>query len=56
MLGKNTQGLTMAQKHDDGTIVFIQNVNIKLQILEKLNESPYACRVVGIMETSADDP
>ena len=27
-----------------------------MPLIEKFNESPYACKIIGVMETSADDP
>lgn len=40
----------------DGTACTVENVTLSMQLLEKLNESPYACKVIAVLETDPDDP
>jgi len=40
----------------DGTPCTVESVSLNIQVLEKLNESPYACKVLGVLETDPDDP
>ena len=55
IIGKTPTGITIA-KLADGTDCTIENVNIKLAVLEKLNESPYVGKVLAILETDPNDP
>ena len=52
---KTPNGLEIAQLAD-GSEVTIATVNLNLQVLEKLNESEYSCKVIGVVEVSPDDP
>lgn len=53
---KTSDGMTMAQYGSEDEYVYIQKVNLKLTLIEKFNESPYACKVIGVLETDPDDP
>lgn len=49
------QGKTIATLAD-GTPCTIESVSLNMQVIEKLNESQYACKVLGVLETDPDDP
>ena len=40
----------------DGTACTVENVTLSMQLLEKLNDSPYTCKVVAVLETDPNDP
>ena len=40
----------------DGTSVFIQNVSLDLQLIEKLNENQSTARIVAVLETDPANP
>ena len=54
MLGRGKNGHMLAKL--DGKIVYIEEIEMNLQVLEKFNESPYVCKVVACLETSRTDP
>ena len=53
---KTADGLTMAEYGDDDQYVYVHKVNIKLHLIEKFNESSYACKVIGVKALDPDDP
>lgn len=53
MLGRGKNGLMLAKL--DGKVVYIEDVSMNLQVLEKFNESNYVCKVVAVLETSKED-
>jgi len=56
IFGEN-DGLVVAQwGGEEGPYCYLQKVSMKLQFLEKFNESPFACKVIAVLETSPDDP
>ena len=40
----------------DGTACTVETITLNMQLLEKLNESPYTCKVVAVLETDPNDP
>ena len=40
----------------DGTACTVEDITMNMQMLEKLNDSPYTCKVVAVLETDPDDP
>ena len=40
----------------DGTPCTIEELTMNLQLIEKLNDSLYTCKVVAVLETDPDDP
>ena len=53
MLGRGKNGLMLAKL--DNKVVYIEEVNMSLQVLEKYNESNYVCKVVACLETKKED-
>lgn len=41
---------------DEETCLYISNVALKMQLIEKFNESAHACKVLGVLETDPLDP
>ena len=41
---------------DEETCLYISNVTLKIQLIEKFNESAHACKVLGVLETDPLDP
>ena len=57
IVGKSDEGLTLAiQGDNEDDCVYVEEVRMKLQLLEKFNQSPFACKVIGILETDPNDP
>ena len=40
----------------DGTASTVEDITMNIQMLEKLNDSPYTCKVVAVLETDPNDP
>lgn len=40
----------------DETVVYIENLSMNMQLIEKMNESNYICKVLGVIETDPNDP
>lgn len=55
IIGKNARGLTMGNLPGERG-VFVEKVALNLQLIEKLNESPYTCKIIAVLETSPEDP
>jgi len=41
---------------DEGPFCYVEYLSMKLQLIEKFNESPYVCKVLGVLATAEDDP
>ena len=52
---KTPDGMTMAQYGSEDEYVYIQKVSLKLPLIEKFNESDYACKIIGVLETDPED-
>ena len=55
IFGKNEHGFTLAALADDSSCLIV-DVTLNMQVIEKMNESPYACKVIAVLETSPEDP
>lgn len=40
----------------DQTVVYIEQVSLNMQLIEKMNESNCICKVLGVLETDPNDP
>ena len=40
----------------DGTACTVEKVTLSMQLLEKLNDSPYTCKVAAVLETDPNNP
>jgi len=53
---KTADGLIMAEYGDDEEYVYVHDVTIKMHLIEKFNESSFACKITGVLAVSEDDP
>ena len=53
MLGRGKNGLLLAKLNNK--VVYVEDIHMNLQVLEKFNESNYVCKIVACLETSNDD-
>lgn len=55
-IGKSERGLNMSFLPDGETVIYTEHVRLNMQVIEKINESPYICKILGVLETDPNDP
>lgn len=56
-IGKSERGLNMSLlPGEEETLIYTELVRLNMQVIEKINESPYICKILGVLETDPNDP